>query len=177
MAKKIQLQLSDDDERSDRSESPITAKKVDKNIKQNQEVLPIPVLVKEKRKMSQDSLDKLALAREKALHVRKQNADLKKQIAEEEFLKKSGKQISKKVEKMQQQLNVQNESEEDEEEVKTIKKVASKKKKVVYESESDNEEEEEEIVYVKKPKSSKAINNRVLIEEDRKQRINSIQWV
>ena len=177
MVKKIELLLDENDD-NESIGSPITAQKVQKVVKQKETIPVAPIatpVIKEKRKMSQESLDKLALAREKAFQVRKQNADLKKQIAEEELLKKSGKQITKKVEKMKQQLNVHTDTEEDDEEeekVKPIKKVASKKKKIVYESEDS--EEEEEIVYVRKPKASQRV---ISVKDDRQAKISAIQWV
>ena len=120
-------------------------------------------MVKKGEKLSEDHKAKLALAREKALEVRRKNKDIKERAKTLTTLEKTIKDEKVK-EKLNEIIKPKKESVEEvsEEEIEYRKKPKNKKpkkkKKIVYlEASSSSEDSEQEVIYrkVRKPKKEK----------------------
>ena len=135
-----------------------------------EKVIELKTTKKPKKKMSEENLAKLALARIKAgeakranmeiRHLQKENNKLEKQEEVAKIKEKNAKlkvepvkEQDKKVEKVEPNTDTEDEPE-------VIRKVVKKKKKkqvIIVQSSTDDESEDEKVIYVKKPKKKKEV--------------------
>jgi len=134
-----------------------------------EEEIILPQQTKTKPKRTDAQLAVLASAREKAIVVRRGNAELRKKEKELAKLEKE-EELRERREKLDRLLAakgkkpqapptykaVQAEEEEELEEIIYKKKKKPRKQKIVYVSGSDSEEEEAKVVYKRKPKQPQA---------------------
>ena len=111
--------------------------------------------VKPKRVLSPEALEKLKIAREKALLIRQENA--KNKSLEKELIKEEKEQHLTEVKeklaivKAKKPIIVVEEEEKEEEEV-IIKKKKPKKKVIIVEDSDSDEDHQHQVIYVKKKK-------------------------
>ena len=119
---------------------------------------------KVKKTLSPEQLEKLKVAREKALSVRQTNAKnkaLEKELAtaeKEQHLTEVKEKLAKVKAPKQEKAEVPNvvviESEQDEPEPEVVvKKVKKVKKKIIVVEDSETDEEQQQVIYVKKVKA------------------------
>jgi len=121
---------------------------------------------KVKKTLSTEQLEKLKVAREKALSVRQTNAKnkaLEKELAtaeKEQHLNNVKEKLAKvKAPKQEAPVIVQVESEQDEPEPEIVVKKKKKmlKKKIIVVEDSDTDEEQQQVIYVKKVKGNSVV--------------------
>ena len=126
---------------------------------------------KPKRVLSPEQLEKLKVAREKALKVRQENAEQRKKEKDLKKLEKQAKQkeIEEKLMNYQETPQLERaeptpEPEEEPEETTPVKKPKKKPKKpiVIVEESDSSESEDEQVVYIKRAKGRRPVAEKPL---------------
>ena len=155
---------------------------------EGEKVIELKTTKKPKKKMSEENLAKLALARIKAgeakranmeiRHLQKENNKLEKQEEVAKIKEKNAKLKAPKepkIEPVKEVVEVKEAITDTEDEPEIIRKVVKKKKKkqvIIVQSSTDDESEEEKVIYIKKPKKKKEVQIREPTPEELQVLIN-----